>query len=194
MESSLLGKILVSSQGSGRGSQCLPLEPKVVVATLSLPQSSCRQCPIALSAHRERSSYVFPDPPLYTPPNNDVLHLSGFFLKTWSLHADLSRSDLSTLLLHPTLALFLGLSFGSQIQHSTLALTNRDVSQVEKCMEEVPALWAGYSPSCFPQTHCCFPFLSSQTAPPSIQYDLSASEETSQGVGNSSFTILSPGC
>ena len=135
-----------------------------------------------------------PPPPLCNPPSNGVLRLSGFFLKTWSLQTDLSRPDLSTLLLHPTLVLSLGLSFRSQIRHSTLALTNRHVSQVEKCMEEVPALWAGYSPSCLPQTRCCSPFLSSQTVPASIQYDLSASEETSHGVGNSSFTILSPGC
>lgn len=136
----LQGWSLVSSHGSGRGSQCPPLEPKVVVATLSLPQSSCRQCLVSCISGGSR---LLP------------------------IHSQLSRPDLSTLLLHLTLVLSLGLSFGSQTQHSTLTLTNRVVSQVGKCMAEVPTLWAGYSPSCLPQTCCCSPFLSSQTPPPS---------------------------
>ena len=84
-----------------------------------------------------------------------------------AIHSQLPRPGLSTLLLHLTLVLSLGLSFGSQTQHSTLTLTNRDVSQVGKCMAEVPIHWAEYSPSCLPQTCCYSPFLSSQTPPPS---------------------------
>ena len=84
-----------------------------------------------------------------------------------AIHSQLPRPGLSTLLLHLTLVLSLGLSFGSQTQHSTLTLTNRDVSQVGKCMAEVPIRWAEYSPSYLPQTCCYSPFLSSQTPPPS---------------------------
>ena len=61
----LQGWSLVSSHGSGRGSQCPPLEPRVVVATLSLPQSSCRQCPVVLRAHREHSPVSAPPSPVY---------------------------------------------------------------------------------------------------------------------------------
>ena len=159
------GQGLASACTSGRGSQCWPLEPKMVVVTRACARSPVGSVLLHWNVHRDRSSYGGPTPLLMCLPIM-VPCLSGGPRLLPS-----TPSVAMTRLLQAISAPNPGPLPGTQLQSlsfSTLPQPSPTVEcQVGECSIVVLTLYVGYTLFCLPQTSCCSLLLHSKSPPPS---------------------------